>query len=74
MYIERTEKEMKKFDLNKIREKFLGPEYEFKEYYPSINNEKYLKKLIKYDFDKENDAGYSFFSNLIYKIKQYLWI
>ena len=66
MYIERTEKEMEKFDLNKIREKFLGPEYEFKEYYPSINNEKYLKKLIKYDFDKENDPGYSFFSNLIY--------
>ena len=65
-YIERTEEEMKKFDFNKIREEFLSPEYEFKEYYPSINKEKYLKKLIRYDFDKENDSGYSFISNLIY--------
>ena len=24
------------------------------------------KIVIKYDFDKENDPGYSFFSNLIY--------
>ena len=65
-YIERTEEELKKLNLNKIREKFLSNKYGFKEYYPSINKEKYLKKLIIYDYDKENDAGYSFVSNLIY--------
>ena len=66
MYIEKTEEEFKRLNFDKIREKFLGQEFEFKEYYPSINKEKYLTKLIKYDFDKENDPGYSFFSNLIY--------
>jgi len=66
VYIERTEEEFKKFNFDKLREKFLNQEYEFKQYYPSINKEKYLKKLIVYDFDKENDAGYSFISNLIY--------
>ena len=66
LYIERTEEELKKFNFDKIREQFLSPEYEFKEYYPSINKENYLKKLIRYDFDKENDSGYSFISNLIY--------
>ena len=65
-YIERTEEEFKKLNLDKIREKFLSKEFEFKEYYPSINKEKYLKKLIRYDYDKENDPGYSFISNLIY--------
>ena len=74
LYIERTEEEMKKFNFDKIREQFLSPEYEFKEYYPSINKENYLKKLIRYDFDKENDSGYSFISNLIYnsRIVKYL--
>ena len=66
VYIERTEEEFKKFNLDKIREKFLSNEYDFKEYYPSINKEKYLKKLITYDLDKENDMGYNFISNLIY--------
>ena len=66
IYIERTEEEFKKLDLNGVRKKFLSSEYGFKEYYPSINKDKYLKKLIIYDYDKENDAGYSFFSNLIY--------
>ena len=65
-YIKRTEEEYKKLNIKKIREKFLSNKYGFKEYYPSINVEKYLKKLIVYDYDKENDAGYSFFSNLIY--------
>ena len=39
-----------------------------------INKENYLKKLIRYDFDKENDSGYSFISNLIYnsRIVKYL--
>ena len=74
LYIERTEEELKKFNFDKIREQFLSPEYEFKEYYPSINKENYLKKLIRYDFDKENDSGYSFISNLIYnsRIVKYL--
>ena len=74
LYIERTEEEMKKFNFDKIREQFLSPEYEFKEYYPSINKENYKKKLIRYDFDKENDSGYSFISNLIYnsRIVKYL--
>lgn len=66
IYIERTEEEFKKLNLEGVRKKFLSSEYGFKEYYPSINKEQYLKKLIKYDYDKENDAGYSFFSNLIY--------
>ena len=66
IYIEKTEEEFKKLNLDKIREKFLSNEYGFKEYYPSINKEKYLKKLIIYDFDKENDGGYNFVSNLIY--------
>ena len=75
LYIERTEEELKKFNFDKIREQFLSPEYEFKEYYPSINKENYLKKLIRYDFDKENDSGYSFISNLIYnsRIVKYLF-
>ena len=74
LYIERTEEELKKFNFDKIREQFLSPEYEFKEFYPSINKENYLKKLIRYDFDKENDSGYSFISNLIYnsRIVKYL--
>ena len=74
LYIERTEEELKKFNFDKIREQFLSPEYEFKEYYPSINKENYKKKLIRYDFDKENDSGYSFISNLIYnsRIVKYL--
>ena len=66
IYIERTEEEFKKLDLEGLRNKFLSSEYGFKEYYPSINKDQYLKKLIKYDYDKENDAGYNLFSNLIY--------
>ena len=65
-YIQRTEEELKKFNFDKMQKEFLSPKYGFKEFYPLINKEKYLQRLIKYDFDKENDAGYSFFSNLIY--------
>ena len=65
-YIQRTEEELKKFNFERMKNEFLNPKFGFKEFYPLINKEKYLQKLIKYDFDKENDAGYSFFSNLIY--------
>ena len=65
-YIQKTEETMKNFNFDKIYNEFLGPNYEFKPYYPTMNKEKYLENLIKYDFDKGNDAGYNPLANLLF--------
>ena len=65
-YIQKTEETMKNFKFDKIYNEFLGPKYEFKSYYPTMNKEKYLENLIKYDFDKGNDAGYNPLANLLF--------
>ena len=65
-YIQKTEETMKNFNFDKICKKFLGPQYEFKEYYPIMNKEKYLENLIKYDNNKGNDGGYNPLANLIF--------
>ena len=52
-YIQKTEETMKNFNFDKIYNVFLGPKYEFKSYYPTMNKEKYLENLIKYDLIKE---------------------
>ena len=65
-YIQKTEETMKNFNFDKICKKFLGPQYEFKEYYPIMNKEKYLENLVKYDNNKGNDGGYNPLANLIF--------
>ena len=42
-YIEKTENAMKKINLDKIRNEFLGEKYEYEKYYPTIYNEKYAE-------------------------------
>ena len=65
-YIQKTEETIKNFNFNKIKNEYLGSNYEFKPYYPTMNKEKYLQNLIKYDYDKGNDAGYNPLANLIF--------
>ena len=65
-YIQKTEETIKTFNFNKIYNEYLGPNYEFKPYYPTMNKENYLKNLIKYDYEKGNDAGYNPLANLIF--------
>ena len=65
-YIQKTEETITKFDYDKICNKFLGPQFEFKPYYPLMNKEKYLENLIKYDYDKGNDGGYNPLANLLF--------
>ncbi len=65
-YIQKTEETMETFNFDKINNIFLGQKYEFKSYYPIINKEKYLKNLVKYDYDKANDTGYNPLANLLF--------
>ena len=65
-YIQKTEETLQTFNYDKICNKFLGPQFEFKKYYPLMNKEKYLENLIKYDYDKGNDAGYNPLANLLF--------
>ena len=65
-YIQKTEEIIEKFDYDNICNKFLGPQFEFKTYYPLMNKEKYLENLIKYDYDKGNDGGYNPLANLLF--------
>ena len=53
-YIEKTEAAMKKINLKKIRSEFLGKEYQYENYYPTIYSEKYLRDLTKCDDEKQN--------------------
>ena len=65
-YIQKTEETMNKFHFDKIYNEFLSPKYEFREYYPTMNKQKYLQNLIKYDYEKGNDAGYNPLANLLF--------
>jgi len=65
-YIQKTEESLQNFNFDKIYNEFMGPNYGFKPYYPVISKEKYLKNLIKYDFEKGNDGGYNPLANLLF--------
>jgi hypothetical protein len=65
-YIQKTEESLQNFNFDKIYNEFIGPNYGFKPYYPVICKEKYLKNLIKYDFEKGNDGGYNPLANLLF--------
>ena len=65
-YIQKTEESLQNFNFDKIYNEFTGPNYGFKPYYPVISKEKYLKNLIKYDFEKGNDGGYNPLANLLF--------
>jgi len=65
-YIQKTEESLQNFNFDKIYNEFIGPNYQFKPYYPVISKEKYLKNLIKYDFEKGNDGGYNPLANLLF--------
>ena len=73
-YIQKTEETMKTFNFDKIFNIFLGDKYQFKPYYPIINKEKYLKNLIKYDYDKGNDAGNNLLANLLFNSRLYKFV
>ena len=53
-YIEKTEKAMKKMNLEKIRNEFLSEKYQYQKYYPIIYKEKYLRDLTQSDDQKQN--------------------
>jgi hypothetical protein len=65
-YIQKTEESLQNLNFDKIYNEFIGPKYGFKPYYPVIRKEKYLKNLIKYDFEKGNDGGYNPLANLLF--------
>ena len=53
-YIEKTENAMKKINLERIRNEFLGEKYEYEKYYPTIYKDKYLRNMIKCDDKNQN--------------------
>ena len=75
-YIQKTENEMKRINLEKIRNEFLGKKYQYQKYYPTIYNGKYLKDFIKCDdenqkkiinndiMDKSDDQFYNLLLNI----------
>ena len=52
-YIQKTENEMKRINLEKIRNEFLGKKYQYEKYYPTIYSGKYLKDLIECDDENQ---------------------
>ena len=78
-YIQKTENEIKRINLEKIRNEFLGKKYQYEKYYPTIYNDKYLKDLIKCDdenqkkiinkdiMDKSDDKFFNLLLNIYQK-------
>jgi len=52
-FIQKTENEIKRINLDKIRNEFLGKKYQYEKYYPTIYRDKYLKDLIKCDVENQ---------------------
>ena len=80
-YIEKTEEAMKKINLEKIRNEFLGEKYQYEKYYPLIYKEKYLRDLTKCDEEKSTkiinskieDKSENYFFNCMIKIYENLY-
>jgi hypothetical protein len=81
-YIEKTEIAMKKINLEKVRNEFLGEKYQYEKYYPIIYKEKYLRDLTKCNEERSNkiinkkieDKSEDKFFNIMVKIfERFYW-